>query len=214
MKAITLVQSPASLSIHLLCLCSKDISVFVCLLPSAYMTPGSLGQSINPHTVQQQSRWLPSASCRYSLQLFSICRLQTPQAGSSAMPAADMSRFQREQNKSPKKCVIAWCPWGFQTPGDRMFPVCTLIIKRKISIKPGGKPGASLRYTVLQTQSTDCVWWWVCIQVTHTECFEKISHWRGQGKGNEKAEIKDDSVLWQSGSYFHRYHNQLFCWLW
>ena len=32
--------------------------------------------------------------------------------------------------------MIAWCPRGFQMPGDRMFPAWALIIKRKIRSKP------------------------------------------------------------------------------
>lgn len=81
---------------HLFCLCSKDIIVCLCvygLLPAWLQ---GLSQSINPHTVHQQPRWLPPASCRYSLQLFSIRVLLTPWAGSATMPALDMSRFQRE----------------------------------------------------------------------------------------------------------------------
>lgn len=98
MEVIILVESPATASF---CLCSKDIAVCLCvygLLPAWLQ---GLSQSLSPHTVHRQPRWLPSASCRYSLQLFSIRRLLTPRAVGSAADAADMSRFQREQNKSP-----------------------------------------------------------------------------------------------------------------
>lgn len=97
LKVIILVESPTNPS----SVCAAKISLCVYGLLPALLR--GLSQSVNPHTVHQQPRWLPSASCRYSLQLFSIRRLLTPRGGSSAVPAADMSRFQRKQNKSPQK---------------------------------------------------------------------------------------------------------------
>lgn len=69
---------------HCVCLCVYG------LLPAWLQ---GVSQSINPHTVHQKPRWLPSASCQYSLQLFSIL---TPRAGGSAMSAADTGRLSKE----------------------------------------------------------------------------------------------------------------------
>lgn len=98
--------------------------VFVCVVSLwPAVAPGSLSQSISPHTEHQHPRWLPSAPL--SIQFTAVLRLQTPLSSSEGfkMPAADMSCFQRQRKHISVEMCDGTMPMGgfFKAPRDGMF---------------------------------------------------------------------------------------------